>query len=113
MNWPPGQGTGTPDLASLGWGARAIRTRYPHLALSTIKRTIKMEKLHTENASLPKTGRPRLLTEEERDDIYDVVKHQNPDVTYQELLQRLGGKVQKSTLRAYCREMGLTNRDRD
>ncbi|KAK7995035.1 hypothetical protein PG990_013808 [Apiospora arundinis] len=47
------------ELHSIGWGYKAIHRKHPQIPVSTIRYTIKMEPLRKENASLPRSGRPR------------------------------------------------------
>ncbi|KAK8122908.1 hypothetical protein PG984_011578 [Apiospora sp. TS-2023a] len=47
------------ELHRIGYGYKSIKSEHPELNLSTIKYTIRMEKLRVDNASRKSTGRPR------------------------------------------------------
>jgi transposase len=44
----------------------------------TVRTTCEREIERVDNASKPRTGRPRVISEEERDQMYDIVEHDNP-----------------------------------
>lgn len=67
------------ELHSIGWGASRIHEKHPEISLSTIRSTIRRQ---TPDCTLRlRKGRPRVLSEQERDHIYDIVTHQNPYIT--------------------------------
>ena len=45
---------------------------------SAVQATCHREIERVDNASKPRTGRPRVISEEERDKMYDIVKHEDP-----------------------------------
>jgi hypothetical protein len=55
---------------------------HPEIKLSTIKYTIRRERDRTDCKSLPRSGAPRKLTEDKRDEIYEMVQ-EDPDVSHQ------------------------------
>ena len=48
---------------------------------STVQTTCKREIERDDNASKPRIGRPRVISEEERDQIYDIIEHEDPFIT--------------------------------
>ena len=79
------------ELKDIGWSYRTIAAKH-HIPLSTVKNTILRARkqattstststsLHT---SLPRSGRARVISEEEeRDEIYDVIAHQTPSISH-------------------------------
>lgn len=74
---------------TLKWGAGPIQKhRFPHIPLSTIPYTPTMERKRVDSASVPRTGTPRKLTEEDRDRIYDAIQS-NPSITRENLLNQV------------------------
>ncbi|KAJ5512190.1 hypothetical protein N7463_001742 [Penicillium fimorum] len=55
------------ELHSIGWGYKRIHTRYPAIPLSTIRYTVKKESERREGVSKPRSGRPKKLTEADKD----------------------------------------------
>lgn len=84
-----------------------IASLFPHIPRSTIVSTCKLEAIRgKENASCKRTGRPRILSEEERDSIYDYIQ-QKPSCRYHELLDLVDNKICERTLRDLLKEFGL------
>ncbi|KAH6879841.1 hypothetical protein B0T10DRAFT_372595, partial [Thelonectria olida] len=68
------------------------------IPLSTIKTTCRREaKRGSENQSLPRSGAPRKLSEEQRDQIYDTVTS-NPHITQRDLLESVDNAVKVRSL---------------
>lgn len=88
------------------WGTKRIHTAYPEIPLSTLKYTIRVEHQRRNNASLPCSGQPRKLTEEDRDHLYNVIST-NSHIKYQDLMDEVDNKVQKESIRNLLNEMGL------
>jgi transposase len=49
-----------------------IKAKYPEIPMGTIQSTIRLEKKRKNNASRPRSGRPRGLMEEQQDGIYEL-----------------------------------------
>jgi hypothetical protein len=62
------------------YGPKRIHAIHPEWPINTIKSTIKREASRVENKSKPRSGRPRALTAEQRDYIYDITNHINPQI---------------------------------
>lgn len=56
--------------------------------------------------TLPRSGRPRKLTEEDRDQLYDVISTE-PCVKYQDLMDEVDNTVKKESIRRLVNEMAL------
>lgn len=83
-----------------------IAKRFPSISRSTIIYTCKQEALRgSNNQSCKRSGRPRILTEEERDLIYDYIQ-QHPSCRYHELLDLVDNKISETTVRALLKELG-------
>ncbi|KAJ5153217.1 uncharacterized protein N7482_009695 [Penicillium canariense] len=75
------------------WGARRIKKyRFPDIPLSIIHYTLRIESKRVNSASLPRSGQPRKLTEEDRDSMYDAIQS-NPSIIRDKLLSVVNYKV--------------------
>lgn len=88
------------------WTYSQIHREYPGIPISSIKYTVQQANKRADNLSLPRSGRPRKLSEEERDQIFDSI-HGNPMITHDDLLADLDHKIAKSSLRRLLYEMDL------
>lgn len=93
------------ELRSLGWTPSKIKAKHPEWNINTIKTTIRREKERINNASKPRTGAPRKLTEDDRDHVYDIITHINPHIKHRDLLREVDHKVKERSIRALCYEM--------
>jgi transposase len=94
----------SPQLRSIILELRSLRYSYAFIAKrhflprSTVINVVKRAKIATERAtssspssdhtvttSKPRSGRPRVINEEQRDELYDVIAHQKPGISYAEL----------------------------
>lgn len=94
------------ELKSIGMSYNEIHKRYPHIPLSTITSTVRLEKQRQNNVSRPRAGAPRKLTEEQRDRIYELVT-QDPYIKYKDLLAEVDHVVQTKSIKRLIRELGL------
>ena len=92
------------ELNSIGWGYKKIHKKHPEIPLSTIKSTIYNERKRLDNHSLPRSGRPHGLTEEQRDHLYNLVTA-NPDIKMRDLLESVDGAVKERSIRRLLNEM--------
>lgn len=90
-------------LRALNHSYRAIHAALPHIPLSTIRATITRAGL----GSAPPTGRPRSLTEEQRDHVYDVLAHVDPAIKMRDLLAEIDFAVGERAMRLLVRELGF------
>ena len=93
------------ELNSIGWGYKKIHKKHPEIPLSTIKSTIYNERKRLDNHSLPRSGRPHGLTEEQRDHLYNLVTA-NPDIKMRDLLESVDTAVNERSIRRLLKEMG-------
>jgi len=94
------------ELHSLRYSHARIHKIHPEIPLGTIKTTIRREALRVDNQTRPRSGAPRRITEEQRDQIYDTVTHTNPHISYKDLLDSVDNVVKERSLRGLLREMG-------
>jgi hypothetical protein len=92
------------ELHLIGWGAKRIHSLYQDLPLGTIKYTIYKESARKDNKSLPRSGAPRKISEEEQDHIYDLSIH-DPHIKIRELQDEVSTPITKQTIRRLLREM--------
>ena len=96
------------ELHSIGISYSKIHLIHPEIPLGTIKSTCQRESSRLNNESRPRSGHPRIISEEQRDQIYDIVTHVNPNVKYSELAYDvLGDASKKRAVKALCKEMKL------
>ncbi|RYC77209.1 hypothetical protein BFJ63_vAg19917, partial [Fusarium oxysporum f. sp. narcissi] len=80
-----------------------IKKHFPDIPLGTIKTTLRREAQRgADNISLPRSGAPRKLTEEQRDQIYDTVTT-DPHITMRDLLDSVDNAVKLRSLRYLLR----------
>ena len=94
------------ELSSLRFSHARIHKIHPEIPLGTIKSTIRLESLRVNNQTRPRSGAPRRLTEEQRDQIYDTVTYKNPHISYRDLLDSVDNVVKQQSLRGLLRELG-------
>lgn len=95
------------ELKSIGWSYRRIQNKYSDIPLSTIKSTILRDSLRLNNVSIPRPGRPKKLTEEQRDRIYESAMS-NPHIKLPALIDEVDGAVQKRTIQRLLHEKGCS-----
>lgn len=88
------------------WGARRIHHAHPDIPISTIHSTLRREATRDDNVSQQRPGRPKKLTDEDRDRICELVRR-NPQIQYRELLEEVEHRVVRSTLSRLCNELGI------
>jgi hypothetical protein len=64
------------ELYSIGYSYKHIYEMHREIPLSTIKYTIRKEAIRNKNQSIPRSGVPHKISEEERDHIYDLAIHE-------------------------------------
>ena len=92
-------------MNSIGWGYKRIHHKHPEIPISTIKSTIYNERKRLNNHTLPRSGRPHGLTEEQRDHLYDLATA-NPDIKMRNLLESVDEAVKERSIRKLLKEMG-------
>ncbi|MBE3044504.1 hypothetical protein IMZ48_18435 [Candidatus Bathyarchaeota archaeon] len=87
---------------------RQIAALYPEIPPSTIRTTLsRAASRGPAHASRPRTGRPRVLTAEQRDHVYDLLAHKNPEIRMRDLLEEVDFKVKARAMRLLVRELGF------
>ncbi|OQD72675.1 hypothetical protein PENANT_c235G00440, partial [Penicillium antarcticum] len=93
--------------AANGWGATTIKKqRFPDIPCSTIQYTLTQEAKRQKHESLPRSGQPRKITEEDRDHIYDIIQ-EKPSILIEDLLGEVDFKVHRMSIWRLTHEMGL------
>ena len=93
------------ELKAVGWSTRRIQRQHPTIPLSTIKYTLKKEAERANCVSKPRLGRPRALTEEQRDHLYDLSVRQ-PHLKYRDMINEVDEAVKKRSIQGLFHEMG-------
>ena len=92
------------ELRSIGMPYSKIQERHPEISISTMRTTVAREKLRSNNNTKPRPGRPRKLTEDQRDHLYEIVT-KNPQMTDAELLAEVDHAIGLRTLRDLLADM--------
>jgi predicted oxidoreductase (fatty acid repression mutant protein) len=83
------------ELSTFGLLLNRILKLHPKLNLSTIKSIIRREVSRIDNASKSRSSRLRILTEEQRDHVYDIVNYRNPHIKIRDLLREVNDVIKK------------------
>ncbi|KAJ6168001.1 hypothetical protein N7497_000844 [Penicillium chrysogenum] len=89
-----------------GWGAKRIHNLHLEWPVSTIGYTLRKERERRDNHNLLRTGRPRILTENDRDRLYDCIQ-QDLHTIYKDMIAEVDFKVKRESIRRLLNEMGL------
>ena len=92
------------ELRSIGWGAKRIHTKHPNVPLGTIRYTIKKESERVDNQTLPRSGRPRQLTEEQKNLLYEL-SVTKPETKMRDMVAAVDGAVKERSIRRLLQEM--------
>ena len=93
------------ELHSINWSARRIHLKHPEISISTIRTTIRRQASRDDQATKSRSGRPRALTEEQRDHVYDIVNHTNPHIKMRDLLREVNDDCKKRCMQSLLRSM--------
>ena len=93
------------ELYSVGFGPKKIHDRHREIPFNTIRTAIKRERDRLNNHTQPRSGRPRQLTENQRDHIFEL-STTNPHIKYTELLDEVDHAVKKRSIQNLLNEMG-------
>ena len=93
------------ELYSVGFGPKKIHDKYRDIPYNTIRSTINREQQRQNNQSRPRSGRPRQLTEEQRDHLFEL-SVTDPHLKYSDLLNEVDHAVKKRSLQRLFSEMG-------
>ena len=92
------------ELHSIGYSYKHIHEIHREIPLGTIKYTIRKEAVRNNNQSMPRSGAPHKISEQERDQIYDLTNHE-PHTKIRELQDEVSTPLTKRTIRRLLREM--------
>jgi transposase len=86
------------------WSYGAIHKKFPDIPLSTIKMTCLRSRIRHKEESAKRSGRPKVLDENDRQKILEKI-HEEPRVTYDDLLSEVSNKCKKDSIaRLLCVE---------
>ncbi|KAF3404949.1 hypothetical protein DPV78_001852 [Talaromyces pinophilus] len=82
---------------SAHWSYKHIHKIHPDIPISTIRDTIKKEQAHLNQQSIPRSGPPEKLTEEDKQKLINLTI-QHPHIKYEELWNAVNNKVTIHTI---------------
>lgn len=88
------------------WSYRQIHAEYPSIPLSTIKYTVSKAREREKNASLPRSGRLKVLDEADKEVILQKIREE-PRVKYDDLLAAVSNKYKKDSIARLLTVKGL------
>jgi len=88
------------------WSYRQIHAKYPDLSLSTIKMTCLRSRIRHKKESCPRSGRPKILDEDDRQKILQKI-HEDPRASYDDLLSEVSHKCKKDSIARLLHIEGL------
>lgn len=88
------------------WGYKKIHNKHPEISISTIRYTIKKEKERLNQASKPRSGRPSILSLEEKEGLIEKARSE-PHIKYIELQQSVDMRCSKSTIRSIFQKVHM------
>jgi hypothetical protein len=94
------------ELRSLGWSYGRIHLKHPELSLSAISGTCRKEATRVNNATNFRAGRPRVITEEQRDLLYDTATT-TPSISYEKLQAEAAPDASIRSIKRLLQEMHL------
>ena len=94
------------ELRSLGWSYDRIRTKYPEIPKSTIGNTCRQEVNRVGNASQSRPGPPRVITEDQRDMLYEEATTA-PKISYKALQAQIALNASTRSIKRLFQEIHL------
>lgn len=94
------------ELRSLKWSYTRIHQKHPEIPLATIGDTCRNEARRLNQASLPRSGAPRVITAEERDSLFEAVTL-TPEITYEALRAQECPNAAIRTMKQLLQEMNI------
>jgi transposase len=79
------------------WSYGDIYKKFPNIPLLTIKTTCLRSRIRHKEESLKRSGRPKILDENDRQKILEKI-HEEPQVTYDDLLSEVNNKCKKDSI---------------
>jgi hypothetical protein len=94
------------ELRSLGWSYNKIKAKHPEIARTTIANTCRQESKRLNNVSQPRPGPPRVITEEQRDMLYDEAISA-PSISYEALQAQVALTASIRSIKRLLQEMNI------
>jgi hypothetical protein len=94
------------ELRSLGWSYNKIKAKHPEIPRITIANTCQQESKRLNNASQPRPGAPRVITEEQRDMLYDEATSA-PSISYEALQAQVAPTASIRSIKRLFQEMNI------
>jgi len=94
------------ELRSLGWSYDRIKLKHPEISKSTIGYTCRQESLRIGNASCSRPGPPRIITEDQRDMLYEEAITA-PKISYEALQAQIAPNASIRSIKRLFQEMHL------
>jgi len=94
------------ELRSIGWSYNQIHTKHPEISKSTIASTCRQESKRINNVSQPRPGPKRVISEEQRDLLYDTATS-TPSVSYESLQEEIVPNASIRSIKRLFQEMNL------
>jgi len=94
------------ELRSLGWSYNRIHAKHPEIARITIANTCQQESRRVNNVSQPRPGPPRVITEEQRDMLYDTATS-IPSISYEALQAQVALDASIRSIKRLLQEMNI------
>ena len=88
------------------WFYNQIHKKFPHIPLSTIKTTCLRSRIRQKEESLKRSGRPKILNEDDRQKILQKI-HEDPRASYDDLLSEADYKCKKDLIARLLSAEGL------
>lgn len=94
------------ELRSIGWSYNKIHNKHPEVPRSTIVDTCRKEALRTNNESRPRSGTKRVISEEQRDMLYEEAITA-PKISYEALQAQIAPDASVRSIKRLFQEMNL------
>src|ERR1700722_74532 len=94
------------ELHSIGWSYPQIHRKHPEIPLSTIGDTCRNEAKRLNNTSKPRSGAPRVITEDERDSLLETVTI-TPEMSYNALQAQEAPNASIRSVKRLLQEMNI------
>lgn len=92
-------------LHEIGLSYTSIHKMHPEVPISTIKTTVNRERARVNHVSQPRRGRRPILSEAQRETVYDLATNQNPNISNADLLASVDNAVGLRSLQLLLRAM--------
>jgi hypothetical protein len=94
------------ELRSLKWSYDRIHKKHPEIPRTTIADTCRNEIKRLNNASMPRSGAPRVITEDERDALFEAVTL-TPEISYDALQAQEAPNASLRSVKRLLQEMNI------